>query len=176
MMEASVRRVRPSDARAVATLRHDALRTAPHAFAMSVAQLAAPDDPWWERLCAHTATGKDALFVVAKSDVLIGMAGFRIDASEKMSHCGMIWGVFVAPAHQQHGYGSLLIHALLDHGAEHRLRMVKLSVTVNQRRAVTLYERLGFIIYAKEPALLYIDNQEIDALHMVYRYPDGGIL
>lgn len=24
--------------------------------------------------------------------------------------------------------------------------------------------------------LLYIDENEIDALHMVYRYPDGGIL
>jgi ribosomal protein S18 acetylase RimI-like enzyme len=165
-----------SDGVALATLRHLALRVAPQAFAMSEVQLADLDDVSWTQLCARTTTGVDAIYVVATDDSLVGMAGCRVDASPKMAHCGMLWGMFVAPSYERHGYGSQLLAALITHGATHGLRMVKLSVTVMQQRAIALYERHGFQRYAYEPALMYIDNTEIDALHMVYRYSNGGTI
>ena len=173
-MNACVRRIMPTDGIALATLRHHALRVAPQAFAMSEAQLADIDDVSWTQFCTQTATGTDAIYVVSHADVLIGMAGCRVDASPKMAHSGLIWGMFVDPPYQHQGYGSQLLNALITHGAAHGLQMLKLSVTVLQQSAISLYERHGFRGYAYEPALLYIDNTEIDALHMVYRYSNGG--
>ncbi|MEY2844494.1 MAG: hypothetical protein RL076_40 [Chloroflexota bacterium] len=173
-MSPSVRRILPSDGYALAHLRHEALRSEPHAFAMSVPQLAQANDESWTQLCRRTATGTDALFVIARDDTLVGMVGCRVDSSDKMAHCGIIWGMFVAPSYTGRGYGAQLIHAVIAHGEHQQLRMLKLSVTVTQQRAIALYHRHGFHEYAQEPALLYIDNQEIDALHMVYRYAYGG--
>jgi GNAT superfamily N-acetyltransferase len=175
-MSTVVRRILPGDGYALAILRHEALRHEPHAFAMSVSQLALPHDASWTQLCHRNATGTDALFVATSDGAVIGMVGCRVDNSDKMAHCGMIWGMYVTAAYTGRGYGSQLIGAAIAHGAHWRLRMLKLSVTVNQLHAIALHQRHGFQVYAHEPALLCIDNQEIDALHMVYRYSDGGTL
>jgi len=170
----AVRRVHAHDAPQLAVLRHAALSDAPAAFAMSESQLAPLADPAWQTLCERHAHGAQSLVVAYAHHTCIGMAGCHVDASTKMQHCGMIWGVYVTPAYRGQGVATQLLQALIAHGAQQQLRMLKLSVTVGQQHALRLYEHLGFVVYAHEPALLYMDNTEIDALHMVYRYTHGG--
>lgn len=169
-----VRRITISDAVAVAQLRYVALLDAPHAFAMSPAQLAHPTHHSWSQLCARCSSGTHSIMVADTGHALVGMVGCRIDESSKMHHCGMIWGMYVTDTHRGQGVAHMLLDAVIAHGATQHLQMLKLSVTVQQQTAVRLYQRAGFVTYAHEPALLYIDNQEIDALHMVYRYHVEG--
>lgn len=169
-----VRRVTSADAVAVAELRHAAIRNEPRAFAMSMTQLEHPSHDAWRQLCERYSTGSHSLFVADTGDEIVGMVGCRSDESAKMHHCGMIWGMYVAPLHRSNGLAHMLLDAVIAHGVTQQWRMLKLSVTVHQHAAIRLYQRCGFTVYAHEPALLYIDNEEIDALHMVYRYHVGG--
>lgn len=174
MQPVVVRRVTISDAVAVAQLRHTALHDTPYAFAMSPAQLAHPTHHSWSELCARCSSGTNSIFVADTGHALAGMVGCRIDESSKMHHCGMIWGMYVTDTHRRLGIAYMLLDAVITHGATQHLQMLKLSVTVRQQTAVRLYQRTGFMTYAYEPALLNIDNQEIDALHMVYLYHVEG--
>lgn len=167
----ATRRIQSHDAHALAQLRHTALRDEPDAFAMSPSQLAPVDDSSWAALCSRNSHGTSSLVVATAAEMLVGMAGIHVDASDKMRHCGMIWGVYVAPAYRGQGIATMMLTALIAHGVLQSLRMLKLSVTIGQHAAIRLYERLGFVTYAYEPALLLINTIEIDALHMVYRYP-----
>ena len=169
-----VRRLTSTDAVTVAELRHSALGNEPHAFAMSMTQLAHPSHHSWHQLCARYSTGPNSIFVADTGDAIVGMVGCHSDESPKMHHCGMLWGLYVALPLRGNGVAHMLLDAVIAHGVTQQWRMLKLSVTVYQHAAIRLYQRCGFTPYAHEPALLYIDNEEIDALHMVYRYHVGG--
>jgi GNAT superfamily N-acetyltransferase len=78
--------------------------------------------------------------------------------------------MYVAQTHRKQGIARQLLQAVTNHGREHRLQMLKLSVTTTQTSALHGYLRAGFVQYAHEPALLCVDRVPIDAFHLYYRY------
>lgn len=149
-----IRRIQPADAMAVKQLRLQALAQAPLAFAMSVTQAADWSDDQWAQLASRNSEGVQTIVIAHVADELVGMVGCHIDASPKMAHCGMVWGMYVKPAHRNHGIARQLLQSVIVHGGTHHLQMLKLSVTTSQTSALHGYIRAGFVQYAHEPALL----------------------
>ncbi|MEV8371426.1 GNAT family N-acetyltransferase [Kribbella sp. NPDC056861] len=105
-----------------------------------VEKFAAELASWW-------ATHQDShLAFVARNPEIVGMAWValvpripRPGATSRLS--ADIQSVFVDPAHRGHGIGSALVQA----ASEHAIRLGAARVTVHSgRRAVPVYERLGF--------------------------------
>ena len=165
-----IRRIQPADAMAVKRLRVQALTLAPLAFAMDVTQAADWSDDQWAQMASRNSAGVQTIVIAHVADELVGMVGCHRDASPKMAHCGMVWGMYVAPAQRNHGIARQLLQAVIDHGRAHHLQMLKLSVTTTQTSALHGYLRAGFVQYAYEPALLCVDGAPIDAFHLYYRY------
>jgi len=165
-----IRRIQPADAMAVKRLRMQALTQEPLAFAMSATQAAEWSDNQWAQLASRNSEGVQIIAIAHLADELVGMVGCHLDSSPKMTHCGMVWGMYVAPAQRNHGIARQLLQAVIDHGSAHHLQMLKLSVTTTQTSALRGYLQAGFVQYAHEPALLCVDGVPIDAFHLYYRY------
>ena len=98
-----IRRIQPTDAMAVKQLRLQALTQEPLAFAMSVTQAADWTDAQWEQMASRNSDGVQTIELAQVGAELVGMVGCHIDASPKMAHCGMVWGMYVAPPHRNRG-------------------------------------------------------------------------
>jgi GNAT superfamily N-acetyltransferase len=165
-----IRRIQPADAMALKQIRLQALVQEPLAFAMSASQATQWSDDQWAQLASRNSDGVPTIMLAQVGTELVGMVGCHIDASPKMAHCGMVWGMYVAQTHRKQGIARQLLQAVIDHGREHHLQMLKLSVTTTQTSALHGYLRAGFVQYAHEPALLCVDRVPIDAFHLYYRY------
>ena len=166
-----IRRIQPADALAVKRLRLQALTQEPLAFAMDVTQAADWTDTQWAQMAIRNSEGVQTIALACVDTALIGMVGCHIDASPKMAHCGMVWGMYVAPQQRGRGVGRRLLAAVKEHGIGQAYTMLKLSVTNYSAAAQTLYSEEGFTVYGHEPALLCIDGITYDAYHMMYTYP-----
>lgn len=169
-MNATIRRIRPGHGAALRDLRLASIASDNEAFGISATQLQALTLNDWEQACAQQCAGPNAIYVAETSSGLQGMCGLRIDASAKMRHCGLVWGMYVRPTFRTHGIGRALMAHIITHGRHHGLQMLKLSASVQQQAAIRLYHAMGFVTYATEPAYMVIDDMLIDAEHMYYVY------
>jgi ribosomal protein S18 acetylase RimI-like enzyme len=166
-----IRRIQTADAMAVKRLRLQALTQEPLAFAMDVTQAADWADAQWVQIASRNSDGVPTIVLAQVGTELVGMVGCHIDASPKRAHCGMVWGMYVAPQQRGRGVGRRLLAAVKEHGIGQAYTMLKLSVTNYSAAAQTLYSEEGFTVYGHEPALLCIDGITYDAYHMMYTYP-----
>lgn len=73
-------------------------------------------------------------------------------------------GLIASARHQ--GLGTQLISATLDKAKSKGMTRIELTVRVDNRPALALYERFGFKIEAQQSRSLKIANQYIDAYAM----------
>ncbi|MGQ8871267.1 GNAT family N-acetyltransferase [Paenibacillus sp. TSA_86.1] len=151
-------------------LRLEALRTHPEAFgasyelssklSMSEVQDRIHNEPDDYILGAYTFDGK-----------LAGMMGFKREYGLKLRHKGVIWGVYVSPAHRGIGLASRLLSEILERGKHlENLKQINLSVVTSNVSAKRLYEGHGFETYGIERNALEVSGQGYDEAHMTYFY------
>ncbi|MFB8028941.1 GNAT family N-acetyltransferase [Streptomyces sp. NPDC056465] len=102
-----------------------------------------------EQELARAATGEVDYLAVCTSaglPVAIGGVDYRVSKG-----AGTLWQLAVLPALQSHGLGTLLIRAAERRIEGRGLRRAELGVEEDNLRARTLYERLGFVAYGREP-------------------------
>ncbi|AMJ60733.1 GNAT family N-acetyltransferase [Bosea sp. PAMC 26642] len=151
----AIRPLAAADAPAYRALRLSALANAPEAFGASLADEAArPLAAFAERI-APPPPG--CVFGTFASDQLVGMAGFLVGASEKTSHRGTLWGVYLVPEQRGYGQAAGLIEAVIAHAGAHVLVLQARVVTTNVA-ARRLYQRLGFRDYGIEAKALRVDG------------------
>lgn len=158
-----VRRLIADDSAAFRQLRLAGLLEAPTAFGSSYA-------------AEKDSTDEDFAGIIGRNYVagafvdgrLAGVAAFFAMTSEKTSHRGTIWGVYVDPACRGRGIAQLLIEDVLAHAKDVVLQ-VHLSVVAGNEAALALYEHLGFVRYGHEPRSLRIDGRFYDEYLMVWR-------
>lgn len=166
-----VARIQPGQGQHLKAIRLESVHHNNTAFAISQTQLLGMSHDQWEQACANAMVGQhDAVFLAWHATGVVGCVGIRIDPSPKMRHVGLVWGMYVSPAHRGNQLGIQLMQHVITHGEHLHLHMLKLSVTTNQETAIALYQRVGFERYAYEPALLNIEGVDIDALLMRYIY------
>ncbi|MFB6605169.1 GNAT family N-acetyltransferase [Streptomyces noursei] len=78
--------------------------------------------------------------------VAIGGVDYRIT-----SGAGTLWQLAVIPALQSHGIGTLLILAAEGRMRARGVRRAELGVEESNPRARSLYERLGYVAYDRQP-------------------------
>ena len=151
----------PADAETFRRLRLQALAAHPEAFGNSVAdEEAVPMATVAERLARGDTFGA---FAAAGP---VGMAGFFRETGEKRRHKGLLWGVYVDPAHRGTGLAGRLVDRVVEH-ALGRVEMLHLGVAVDNRAARRLYEGRGFVTIGVEPHAFKLADRYVDELMMV---------
>lgn len=158
-----IRRLTPADAEAWRKLRLAALQSAPEAFGQTFEYAQSQPFEQFER----AVSGPQPIFAAEIGGRLVGSAGFYVMDGPKVSHRGVLWGMFVAPEHRKSGIGQALIEAVIGY-ARGRVDQVHLTVVSDNAGAYRLYRRMGFQAYGVEPRALRYNGRDFDEILMVH--------
>ncbi len=142
-------------------LRLEALRGDPTAFGSSFEdEVNLAEDEWRRRI-------KNTLFAMSDDDAPIGMIVCLFNDRPKTRHIADIVGVYVSADHRGQGVGTrMLNHVLSLIRSEKRIVKVKLAVNPEQRAAVRLYEKAGFLVTGRTKKELKVGHKFFDMLFM----------
>ena len=154
----AIRLLDVSDAGAFRSIRLEGLQNEADAFGSTFEKESTePVEFWADRLT------RNAIFGGFFGDRLVGIAGFYALAG-KMSHKGVLWGMYVTPEARGSGLAAALVETLLAHAGK-EVEQVQLTVVVTKPRARRFYQRMGFVEYGlEEKALKYKDTYFDEAL------------
>ena len=157
----AVRRLDVSDAEAFRSIRLEALKNEPDAFGSTFEKESTePVGFWPDRLT------RNAIFGGFFRDRLVGVAGFYVLASTKLSHKGVLWGMYVTPEARGSGLAAALVETLLEHACK-EVEQVQLTVVTSNPRARRFYQRMGFAEYGLEAKALKYKGAYYDEVLMV---------
>lgn len=110
-------------------------------------------------------TGHRFSVVLLDGDVLIGHVSLHdISHIDRNAFFGICIG---EKKHRGKGYGTEALKLLLDYGFNTlNLNNIMLSVTENNRAAVSCYKKLGFKDAGRRREWMYIDGKYVDKLYM----------
>jgi len=155
-MEIEVRQLTEDDAEIYREIRLQALELHPEAFQAtyeSAAEL--PLDAFRQRLRRY------ALFGGFSDGTLCGIVGFLPLKNPKISHKGLIWGMYVKEEARGSGLAEKILEAVVDY-ARDEVEQLLLSVIEDNGRARRFYEKMGFEPYGLERRALKIGDRYYD--------------
>jgi RimJ/RimL family protein N-acetyltransferase len=120
-----------------------------------------------EGMSAHPGS---ALILAETSSGLVGYVeaeGGRFRRNRATVH--VVIGVLAAAS--GHGVGSGLLRALERWAISVGLHRLELTVMAHNRRAIELYERMGFVVEGRRHECLVVDGQLVDELYMAKLLP-----
>ncbi len=136
---ALISRLPPGRWRDYRRLRLEALRNEPLAFGSSYGEERCLGEKEWKKRIS------DTFFAVHEGEP-VGMIVCSFNGSVKFRHVAEIFSFYVTPAHRGEGVGAALFdHALQTIQRHRRIVKVRLYVNREQRAAVQLYRRAGFV-------------------------------
>ncbi len=112
---------------------------------------------------------KNIIFGAFHDDHLIGTAGFFQMELAKEKHRGVLFSVYVAPAHRHQGVAYQLVERVVQE-AKKRVIQLHLKVVSSNVSAVNLYHKHGFEVYGTELRSLKYQNQFFNEYLMVLRF------
>ena len=171
----TARRLGAGDAAGYRELRLEGLAGHPEAFGASWEDEAARPLAWFaERLERNAVFGG---WVRGGGVELAGVAGLLVPDAPKLSHKGVLWGMYVRPSARRTGLAATLLARVLEH-ARGVVEEVRLTVVSSNAAAVRLYEAAGFETYGVERRALKVAGRYHDEALMARRFdaPDraGG--
>ena len=155
-MDMQVRRLTEDDAEMFRKIRLEALERHPETFQAtyeSAAEL--PLDAYVQRLRQY------ALFGGFVGDELCGFVGFYPLKNPKISHKGLMWGMYVTEDARGTGLAEAMVEAVVDY-ARDKVEQILLSVIEENERARRFYEKMGFEPYGLERRALKIGERYYD--------------
>ena len=87
---------------------------------------------------------RGALYIFEKHDARVGMCKL-VPQKYRNSHIMYLGGVAVDPAHQGRGTGAAMLSSAIDICRERTCTRIELTVSVENSRAIRLYESMGFV-------------------------------
>jgi ribosomal protein S18 acetylase RimI-like enzyme len=141
-------------------LRLEALGSEPRAFGSSPEDETSLTEGEWKRRIGST------LFAL-QAGKPIGMIVILFNDRPKTRHVANVFGFYVSRGHRGKGIGTKLLDGALRLAREDG-RIVKVSLTVNpeQRAAVELYKRAGFVVVGRMRDELKVGRRFFDELMM----------
>jgi GNAT superfamily N-acetyltransferase len=158
---ALIRPLRPDEAASYREIRLEALRLHPEAFGSSFEQEASHPLTWF----AERLTGS-VIFGAFRDGLILGTAGFMVQAGPKRAHKGMLWGMYVRASERGSGLSGRLVDTVLDH-ARGRVELIQLTVVSGNAAASRLYASRGFVAYGIEERALKVEGRYLDDVLMV---------
>ena len=119
-------------------------------------------------------SGRDAALLAEVDGKVVGTAGVDgINAAEKTRHRAH-FGISIAKAWWGLGIGRALTEACIECARETGYLQLELEGVADNRRAIALYERLGFTEVGRVPdALKYEDGTYAEEIWMVLKLKDA---
>ncbi len=155
-MKIEVRRLIEADAEMFRAIRLEALERHPETFQSTYESAAdLPLDAFKQRLRQY------ALFGGFLDGKLRGFVGFYPLKNPKISHKGILWGMYVAEEARGTGLAQAMVEAVASH-ARGQVEQIILSVIASNERAKRFYEKMGFEPYGFERRALKIDGRYYD--------------
>lgn len=137
-------------------LRLEALKGDPSAFGSSFEEEETFTEGEWRKKI------QNVLFALS-DDRPIGMVAYVFDAGHKTKHIAEIYGFYVNPDHRGEGVGTrLLEHVLLLIRRKRGIVKARLYVNTEQRAAVSLYRKTGFVVRGKMKKELKVGGRFYD--------------
>ena len=130
-------------------------------------------DQWRTRLEGNAAPERSAeLHLVAEvGGRVVGSAGLHPQSPLRRRHAAML-GISVAADSQGRGVGSALMQAVCDYAdGWAQLLRIELTVFVDNRRAIALYERFGFRHEGTHRGYAMRDGAYADVFSMARLHP-----
>lgn len=112
----------------------------------------------WSQSILLPYIGKQCVHIGLVNDRIIGFAVLRIIADE-----AELLNIAIAPEHQGHGYGSLLLKDVLQ-SAHEKATQCYLEVRESNQSAIALYERHDFVQVGTRPHYYPVQQGYEDAL------------
>lgn len=141
-------------------LRLEALKSEPSAYGSSFEEAEGLTEDDWKRRIQST------LFALS-GDELIGMIVYVFDKGLKTRHIAEIFGFYVNADHRGEGVGTkLLRRALSLIQRNKRIVKVKLAVNPEQRVAVRMYKKAGFVVTGRTEKELKVGRRFYGMLFM----------
>ncbi len=166
--EITIRTLSPSDARIFWDLRLKGLREEPHAFTLSYDEC--KDEPLTN--VEKKLVDNEDSFIMGAFDgtALIGVTGFYRYEGEKVSHKGVVWGVYLIPEYRGKGIAkSLLLEVIAKAKKLRAIELLHLGVNPAPSNigTVKLYESVGFTKWCSEKNALKVAGEYVDEDQMV---------
>ena len=158
----NIRQFAVDDATIWRTIRLEALANAPLAFSQSLEDAEKQTIEDYRK----TVSGPFPPFAAFDGATAIGTVGFYILHGPKVSHRGVLWGMYVSPTHRGRGIGRKLIGSVIDY-ARGRVEQIHLNVVTTNIAAYDLYRSMGFVDYGVEPRALRYAGRDYDEAMMV---------
>ena len=112
-------------------------------------------------LSATRKAEKQAMFVAVQDGEIIGTASLSVNERTRLSHRGEL-ALMVQKAFWGQHIGTRLLEALLRYARDTaRLEIVSLEVRTDNVRAITLYNKLGFVKIGTFDGYLKVDGQDV---------------
>lgn len=146
------------------TIRLEALRTEPAAFASTVEDWENLSEEEWRRWLLGTP-----VFVAFEDERPAGIMGLLRQRARKMAHRATIIMVYVDARHRGTGVAKRLLAMLTEHAKAHDIRQLELSVSAENPRAIRFYRREGFTEIGRIPGGFCEDGVEVDDILMARR-------
>jgi L-phenylalanine/L-methionine N-acetyltransferase len=115
----------------------------------------------------------DVLYVYYAQDVPTGMFKL-VQLKHRTAHIAYLGGVAIDPIFAGKSYGASMLQEIIALGSSMNLRRIELSTATHNRRAISLYEKLGFQAEGVLRNYTYLKNENryIDEVLMSYLYED----
>ena len=156
-----------ADGDAFRAIRLEGLERHPAAFSASFKEESGRPLPFFaDRLDVNFVLGAE------NRGRLVGVAGFRLQESEKTRHRGTLWGMYVREEARGKGVAQRLVEGILAH-ARARVEEVGLSVWTENAAAIALYKSAGFVATSQDARALKIDGVYYDHLLMQVRFVES---
>jgi len=122
---------------------------------------------WWEARLADAPDARKVVFGLLDDDGLLGVTGIAFNTRQKIRHIAKLFGIYVKKRARGTGAAGRLIDVALDEASRRAgIRIVQLTVTENNRAAVELYEKRGFMAYGTEPFAVAVAGGYVGKIHM----------
>jgi ribosomal protein S18 acetylase RimI-like enzyme len=162
-----VRLLNSDDAENYWTLRLEALKNNPEAFATSYEEAIKRENPI-EQVVRNINSEGNFTFGAFDNKELVGMVTLLQEKPEKLQHRANIFAMYVTPKKQGLGLGKALLTAAVQKATEiETIEKVNLSVVATNEKAKKLYCQLGFKVFGLEEKALKVNGGFYDEEHMV---------
>ena len=114
---------------------------------------------------------KDIIYIYEENNKAVGMFKL-VQLEHRSSHVGYLGGLAIHPDFAGKGYGKKMMEAIIELGRQINLLRMELSADVINEKAVTLYEKAGFVKEGilKKYTWLKNENKFLDEVMMAYLY------
>ena len=163
MRDTEIRQLNADDVEVFKTIRLEALRLEPAAFASKPEDWASlPDEEWRDRL-------QVPVFVAFRSGEPVGIMGLLPQQPSKMKHRSTLIMVYLRSSERGQGLAKRLLDTVVDFAARNGISQIELTVNSRNHRAIRFYERCDFRRIGLIPAGMIHEGQEIDEVLMARR-------